>query len=479
MTKQTTPLSRRRFLAGSGAAALGLTMAACGGGDDAPTDAASDAEGDATGAAADDEPVTGDIDFWIDIQGDPNQAYFDDNVIAEFEKARAGIDVNVTYYTGADLRQKIQTALQAQAGPDIVRGPSATQTLAWSEAGVLTDLTPYAEKFGWSDKLLGWALEAFTTDGKLFALPLRVDSLLLYTNATLFADKGWTAPTNRAELEALAEEAHGQGIIPLGASNTDWKAASEWHMSVFWNHYSGPEAVYQGLTGEIPWTEPVFVEAVELIKSYFDKGWFGGGVEPYFSVPAQEMGANFGQGNVAMVPQGVWWMSAVNNFFGEAGGNQNDWDWTPWPALRDEVAYPLFDLGIGGSLGINANSDNQDAAAEYLDWYYGDRNAALQRMADVPATYNVPIQFDAAELPSGIDPRSARVHAELNAAVEAGNYGYVTWTWWPPKTNAYVYEGLELVLTGSSSPAEYCAELDRLFQEELAAGDVPKTISRA
>jgi raffinose/stachyose/melibiose transport system substrate-binding protein len=460
----TTPQpSRRRFLQGAGATAFGLLL-----------------PGTVLGACGSDSGNSGaqTVEFWMDIQGGPNQAYFDDKVIAAFEKARPGIDIDVTYHTGGDLRKLIQTALQARSGPDIVRGASASQTLAWSQAGVLTDLMPYAEKWGWGDTLSGWALEAFTVDDKLWALPMRVDSLLLYTNATLFDEKGWTPPTNLGELEALATEAHGQGIVPLGASITDWKAASEWHMSAVWNHYAGPDAVYQALTGEVRWTEPVFVEAVQLIKGWFDKGWFGGGIDRYFSVPAQEVGANFGQSKVAMVPQGVWWMSSVGNFFGEAGGNQNEWDWAPWPSLSPDVTYPLYDLGIGGSLGINANSDKRDAAAEYLNWYYGDRTAALQRMADVPATYNIPIRFEADEVPDAIDERSRRVLDELNTAVATGNYGYVTWTWWPPKANAFVYEGFEKVLTGDLSPAEYCAQMDELFQQERADGHVPKTISR-
>ncbi len=452
-------LNRRQFLRGSGVTAAGLLLpgsllAGCG---------------------SDESSSKGAIDFWIDIQGEPNQTYFNDKVITPFEKSHRDVDVTVTYHKGADLRQLIQTALQAKSGPDIVRGPSAAQTLAWSKADVLADLTPYAKKWGWSDKLTGWAMEAFTADGKLRALPMRVDTLLLYTNKTLFEKKGWKAPTNRDEFEALAEEAHGQGIIPLGASNTEWKAASEWHMSVFWNHYSGPDAVYQALTGEIGWTDPVFVDAVALIKRYFDKGWFGGGVDKYFSVPAQELAAKFGQGKVAMVPQGVWWMSAVQPFFAKTG---NEWDWVPWPALGAESPYPLFDMGIGGSLGINAHSAKQDAAAEFLNWYYGDQTAALKRMADVPATYNIPIDFDAEDVPSSIDPRSGRVLTQLNQAIADGKYGYVTWTWWPPKANAFVYEGLDKVLTGDLSPAKYCAQMDELFQQERKAGDVPQTISR-
>ena len=481
----TRTLSRRQWLRGAGAAGVGLAsaglLASCGGDDDDNEDPSSDSNNEPdTGASedpADSAPLTGELDFWIDIQGDPNQEYFTNSVIGGFESANDGITVNVTFHNGADLRQLVQTALAAGEGPDIVRGPSATQTLNWAKTGVLTDLTPYKDKFGWDEKLASWAIDAFTFEDKLYALPMRVDTLLLYYNKTLFEQQGWSIPTNRSELEAIAEDAAGQGITPFGASNTNWRAASEWHMSVFWNHYAGPDAVRQALTGEIPWTDPVFVDAAALLKSYFDNGWFGGGVENYFAVPAEEIQTNFGNGEVAMVPQGIWWMNAVRNFFGEVAGNANEWDWMAWPALGDQAPYPFFDLGIGGSLAINAGSDNPDVAAEYLNWYYGgDKSAALQRMADVNATYNIPIEFDAAELPDNADPRHARALDEINKAVAAGTFGYVSWTWWGPKANTYIFEGFEQVLVDDITPAEYCETLDGIFQEELQAGETPNII---
>ncbi len=441
-------ITRRSMLAGTGLTAFGLL----------------------TGCSS---SSGGALKLWMDITGTANQKYFDDHVVAQFEKDTK-LKLDTTYYQGQDLRRLVQTALQAKAGPDIVRGASATQTLAWSQAHLLTDLSPYQKEWGWSDKLLGWSINAFTQDGKLWAMPMRVDTMLLYYNKTLFAGKGWRPPTNRHELEALAEEAHGHGIIPFGATNVDWAAGPEWLMTVFWNHYSGPDALYQALTGKIQWTDPVFVEAVALLKNYFDKGWFGGGVDKYFSVPSQQMGGQFGAGKVAMFPQGEWWMSAVGSFFGKAAGNGNDWDWSPLPALRAGVAYPLYELGIGGSLGINAASRKADDAAKFLNWYYTNRQEALQRMADVPATYNIPIRFTAEQIPANIDPRSKRLLVALNQAVDDGAYGYVTWTWWPAKADVFVYQGLEKVLTGKMTPQQYCAQLNTLFQQ----GAKPQIIKR-
>ncbi|MDG4825572.1 extracellular solute-binding protein [Asanoa sp. WMMD1127] len=457
----TASLSRRRFLAGAGLTALGLSspsllLAAC---------------GDSGGSAG---TGTGKVDLWLDIQGDANQKYFTENVAAAFEKAKPEIDLNTTFYKGEDLRRLVQTALQSRSGPDVVRGPSATQTIAWSKAHLLADLNPYVEKFGLKDKLSRWAMDAFTTDGKLYALPMRVDTMLLYFNKTLFEQKGWSQPTDRASLEALATEAAGQGITPFGSSNVDWKAAGEWLMTVFWNHYSGPDALRQALTGEIKFTDPVFVDAVNLIKGYFDKGWIGGSVEKYFAVPSQEIGANFGKGKVAMVPQGNWFMSQVGQYFGAKAKNDNEWDWMPTPPLRAEVKADMLPIGIGGSFAINEASKNKDAAAEYLNWYYGDKTAALKRMADVPSTYNIPIDFADSDVPTSIDPRSGRALAAVNKAVASGDYGFVTWTWWPPKTDVFVYEGLEQVLTGKLTPADYCKQLDQMFTEEKADGNLPQ-----
>ncbi|BCJ31632.1 ABC transporter substrate-binding protein [Actinocatenispora sera] len=458
-------LSRRRLLSSAGllgaGAAVPSLLAACGGGG-----------GGSAGNG------TGTVKLWIDITGDANQKYFTDKVQGGFEKAYPKITMKTTYYKGQDLRRLVQTALQSKSGPDIVRGPAATQTIAWSKAHVLADLSSYAKKWGWNGKLAEWAINAFTTDGKLFALPMRVDTMLLYYNKTLFESKGWSRPQNRSELEEFAKEAAGHGIVPFGSSNTDWAAASEWLMTVFWNNVSGPDAVYQALTGKAKFSDPVFVDAVTLLKSYFDKGWIGGSVAKYFSVPAAEMGANFGKGKVATIPQGEWYMSNVGQFFGAKAGNDNDWDWMPVPPLSSAVKPDTYPIGIGGSFAINQASKNQDAAANFLNWYYGDKTAALGRMADVPATYNVPITFSDNEIPARIDPRAKRVLTSLNTAIDTGNYGYVTWTWWPPKSDTFVFQGMEKVLTNKMTPAAYCKQLATLFDQERQEGTIPKLMPR-
>jgi raffinose/stachyose/melibiose transport system substrate-binding protein len=56
---------------------------------------------------------------------------------------------------------------------------------------------------------------------------------------------------------------------------------------------------------------------------------------------------------------------------------------------------------------------------------------------------------------------------------KAGNIGYTTWTFWPPKSDTYIIDSMDGVITGSSTPAAYCAGLDTVFKAELAQGKVP------
>lgn len=459
--------TRRRFITGAGLTALGLTM---------PEAVLVACSGSGSSNSGSGGPSTS-LSLWIDITGTANQAYFQGHVMQAFEKANPKIDINATYYAGADLRRLITTALAAKSGPDIVRGLSASQDLAWSDSHLLDTLNSFAPAGGWSSNIAGWALKPFTLKGKIYALPLRTDTMMMYYNKSLFEQKNWKPPKNRDELEALAKEAQGHGLIPLGGTNSTYGASTEWLVTFFWNHFAGPNALYQALTGKIPWTEAVFVDAIELMANYFKKGWVAGSTQKYYAVPQNTISAQFGAGQVALYPNGEWMMPTLSQFFGKAASNDNEWDWAPLPALNSGIPYPLFEVGVGGSLGINAATKHRDQAAKFLQWYYGDKQQALSRMAAIPGTYNIPIPYTKSELPKTMDPRSARLLTSVEDALTTGHFGYVTWTWWSPKADTFVYQGADMVLTGKLSPKEYCSQLNTTFRKELKVGAVPPTLA--
>jgi raffinose/stachyose/melibiose transport system substrate-binding protein len=130
----------------------------------------------------------------------------------------------------------------------------------------------------------------------------------------------------------------------------------------------------------------------------------------------------------------------------------------------------IFDIGMGHTWSINKNAANPEAAAEFLTYLYQPQTQAelIQKCGRAPA----PVKLEADALDS-IDPRIAAIFAALSKANAEGNYGYTTWTFWPPKSDAYIYEEVEKVWAGEMTAAEYLAGLQTLFEEELAEGAIP------
>jgi raffinose/stachyose/melibiose transport system substrate-binding protein len=452
-------ITRRQFLYRGGSAALGAgfagaLLAGCGGG----------------------EEGGGQVTFWSNLEGSEAQNYFAQNVEKPFEKANKGTDLKVAFQPPEEMDRLVRTALQGGEGPDIVMTPGPAYAQEYIDANLFAELDDYAEQYGWQDKMLGWAYDLGRYEDGLYAIPYQLQTMLLYYNVTLFEEMGLEPPTNRDELESMAEELMGQNIVPFAAGIGDDPAAIEWFPTVFWNHYSGPDALYQALTGEIPFSDPVFVEAIELFNTYVQNGWFGGSQERFFSNGIDAFHADLGDGKASMNVEGSWFLAEISEFFGQAAGNDNDWEWAPLPPLRGGITPELYELGIGSTLSVNSRAQNTDGAAAFIDYLVVNKERAAEWMADIPAAFNAPLPFEEGDFPSSMDDRVRRQLVSLSQATGAGNFGYTAWTFWPSKSDVYIQEESQKVLTGDITAAEFCDGLDEVFTQDRKEGAVPKII---
>ena len=449
-------VSRKQFLVTGGKAALGAGLA-----------------GSLLAGCAGGGGGGGQITYWSNLEGSGPQDYFKKNIEKPFEKANQGTDLKVTFQPPDEMDRLVRTALQGGEGPDIIMTPGPAYAQEYIDANLFGELDEYAKQYKWDDKLLGWALDLGRYEGKLYSIPYQLQTMLLYYNKTLFEAKGIQPPQSRDELESMAEELQGQGITPFAAGIGDDPAAIEWFPTVFWNHYSGPDALYQALTGEIPFSEPIFVEAIELFNTYVQKGWFGGSREKFFSNGFEALHADLGDGKAAMNIEGSWFLATIEDYFKDSG---DDWDWAPLPPLRDGIPAELYELGLGSTLSVNARAGDADGAAAFLDYFVADKERAAEWMAAVPAAFNAPLPFSTSDFPSSMDERVARQLASLSEATGKGDFGYTAWTFWPSKSDVYIQEESQKVLTGDITAAEFCKGLDETFTQDRKEGAVPKII---
>jgi raffinose/stachyose/melibiose transport system substrate-binding protein len=395
---------------------------------------------------------------------------FVDTVIAKFNEQSKTVEIEAISTPNA--WDATRTAIAGGAGPDIVQTPGPSFVFELAKAGQLLPLDDYVAKYNWQQSITPWALSLGKVDGKLYSLPDEVETLVLYYNKTLFAEKGWTPPKTLDDLVALAAQVKAAGLIPFGHANSEWRPANEWFVGEFLNHVAGPQKVYEALTGKISWDDPDFEKAIGILNDMQQQGYFMGGLDRYYTATSAEAHTAFGDGKAAMNIEGSWFVSDIGDFFGEKANNANDWDWVPMPSANGDA---IFDLGIGSTFSINKNTKSPDATAEFLNYYFSTeaQAALLSACGKAPA----PVELKAETLKE-IDPRHALMVETLGKAAAANNYGYTTWTFWPPKSDVYIYEQVEKVWSKEITPKEYLEGLQKLFAEELQAGNIPPIPAR-
>jgi raffinose/stachyose/melibiose transport system substrate-binding protein len=415
----------------------------------------------------------GAITYWygLDAVTSQQEAIWQKYNQAPFEKAYPNIQLNAIPQSGSTLDAKVKTALAAGQAPDFIQTPGSSNAIPYATANYFEDLTADAKKENWKNTILPWALDMGYIKGKLEALPTSYESMVLYYNKTLFKKYGWTPPTDRASLEKLAGEMEAKGITPFAAGNASYTGATEWLVSDFLNEVAGPTKIHDALAGKIPWTDPSIVSAIQLMKDYFDKGYFGGGVKQYFSTQDPQKYTNFADGKAGMYLSGSWEMGSFSDYFG-ANGNKDQWGWAPLPPLASGVPSDFYPLSVGGTLSVNAASKNVKGSIDYVNWLFSDTKN-MWAYAAKTGSEPLPIKYSTADIPKNVDPRYAAQYEAINAASEKSDVGYVSWTSFGPQMEAYNLANEDKVVNNSLSVATFCAGLEQAFKADTKSGLMP------
>lgn len=400
------------------------------------------------------------VSYWGAFYAPATETAFQEIFVDTFNAdAEVGVEMEVKELT--TLGQQTKTAVAAGQAADILYSDGPSTASDFARSGHALSLEKYAAEYGWKDKFLPWAYELSTVDGELKSIPTGYGSMVLYYNPEVFDENGWTPPTTRAEMETIMAEASAQGMVPLGGGNAGYQAMSEWLLTAVLNAAVGPDKLYDVLTGEASFTDPEFVDAIDMIDTWLDNGWLAGGREAYFTTDDTANATGLATGTTAMYITGTWSFNSMTSVFGEA-----EWDWAPLPSLSDDVEPGVYPLAIGTALSINAKSTKPDAAAAFLNHIVGDTERALSytaRSGENPP----PLALDASEFGSEIDERTVRLYSNIPATT---NVGYATWTFFPPATNAHMWMEFDKIVTGAVSVADYLAGVQEKFDADFTAG---------
>ncbi|MEW4401704.1 ABC transporter substrate-binding protein [Agrobacterium tumefaciens] len=409
------------------------------------------------------------VSWWYEQATPDQQKLIQQNIVEPFAKVNPDHSL-VIDYRGNELDKQLRVAMLSGNGPDVVytAGPSYVAPMA--QSGQLMPLDDYAAKYNWDDRILPVFLKMGEYNGKIYALPKTYETVGLFYNKTLFAQKNWQPPKTLDELETVADAMLKDGITPFAAGNADWRGANEWFVTLALNSVAGPENLNKALRGEMPWTAEPFVKSIDRLNSWWQKGYFG---KNYFSVTSSEQAADaMASGKAGMMPTGTWQFQNVDTYGKKAGSEA---EFVGFPSASGD---PVFPLGIGSTFSIATKAKNPDGAAAAINYVfspevYGTMNSAWQ------GEWNIPLKdISNVKMASEVTPLFTETMKTLSSEVNDGKYGYTTWTFLPPATDSYVINGIEEVWLKKTTTADFLAKMDASFQKEMKAGKAPAVPAR-
>ena len=122
-----------------------------------------------------------------------------------------------------------------------------------------------------------------------------------------------------------------KGMYGVAAGNNLWRPANEHYVSVFLTHYAGPENVFQALSGQIAWTDPVFLDMITEMKKWWDEEIFSS--RDYFSISLEDHIRMVANGEAALAMTGTWAFQWLSDYF----ENIDDAGFLAVPPLRDGI----------------------------------------------------------------------------------------------------------------------------------------------
>ena len=247
--------------------------------------------------AANDEIIINFPSVWV---GTDSKAPYMSQLIEQFNAENAGsIKVVVEEQTDYQAaRDKLRTTITTGTAPDVMIMDTTYDIKGYSEAGKFMDLTPYLEE-GWGDDFVDGTFDAWTVDGKVYALPFESAVFTPIYNTKIFADIGWDHfPATYDEFFQFCEDAKAKGYNAMGqmAGENAWSSML-WY-SLIVEAIGGKDVYANGLE------DPAFVQAAEVLKEMYNYTFDGA-----ISAGAGDVNGHWLARDTAIYLNGPWWVA--------------------------------------------------------------------------------------------------------------------------------------------------------------------------
>jgi raffinose/stachyose/melibiose transport system substrate-binding protein len=288
----------------------------------------------------------------------------------EFTKQYPNVTFDVREDQFAVLTQNAPRVL-ADDPPDLMRLPQMSEL---ASGGLLLDLDPYAEQFGWTEWPESQLAQMRVDDegrrgsGPLYAMGLNFSMTGVFYNTELAAQIGMTeAPTTLDELDADLQAAKDAGITPIAQFNGGATGGLLFPLQALMASYGETQPINDWIFHNegASIDTPDNLKAAEHLQEWVEAGYFADDVN---SMDYAQMMSRFIGGESLFIFDGDWESGNLDaNMTGKAG-------FFLMPPLEEGgTQYGAMSAPL--TYGISANAANPDCAAFFLNWVATDEQA--------------------------------------------------------------------------------------------------------
>jgi multiple sugar transport system substrate-binding protein len=295
-------------------------------------------------------------------------------VIDAYEAANPNVTVELVDVSSADYHDVMNIRLSGGDDTDIITVKDIPGYAAMLTRGQIVSLNDYVEASGLDLSVYSGAAEELTYEGEIYGLPFRSDIWILFYNKDIFDAAGLEYPTNDMtwdEFDAVARQlTSGSGADKTyGAHFHVWRSCvqlatvQDGQNTIIADDYSFMAPMYDMVTG---------MQSDGIVMDYGELR--AGNI--HYSGP-------FINGQVAMLPMGSWF---IGRLVADQAAGVFDFGWGVAAFPHPEGVAPGTTAGTLTSLAINEQSNNKDAAWDFIQFYAGEEGAkVLAETGNLPA----------------------------------------------------------------------------------------------
>jgi len=375
-------MKKRRAISLVLAAALTLTLAACGG----------DKEPGSTNKPADGKPEGKKVTLTLQtLQTDKStpQYQVEEEIVNNYMKENPNVKIEWDRLDTEQQKVKLKTQAASGEVADITMVNPGAQLQPFANGKVLAPLNDMLD-----DELKGTFLEGvleyYSFDGNVYALPYNMNLAGIFYNKELFEKAGVEAPTTFEDIVASIPKFKEAGIPAMMLGGKDKWPLSFMFTNVLQRVNGGPKFLDDVVAGNKQFTDPVFVEALQKTKELVDAGAYQEGAATYDNNTASQQ---FRDGKAAMYFMGTWEISSIDaseTVSGKVG-------FLPFPTVNGKGDPKDYVIAPGTAYALGANSDHLDESKKFLKYLLVNYpKVAFEKKAAVGLAQKVDGDFKAA-----------------------------------------------------------------------------------